>query len=100
MHPQPHTPQPALQYGSVCSGIEAVSLAWQPLDLEPAWFAEIEPFPCAVLAHHYPNVPNLGDMQQIAAQVLAGTVPAPDILLAKRSASPGLAMGWTIRAVP
>ncbi|HCE6397612.1 DNA cytosine methyltransferase [Pseudomonas sp. P1B16] len=79
MHPQPHTPP--LQYGSVCSGIEAVSLAWQPLGLEPAWFAEIEPFPCAVLAHHYPDVPNLGDMQQIAAQVLAGTVPAPDILV-------------------
>ncbi|HCF1525325.1 DNA cytosine methyltransferase [Pseudomonas aeruginosa] len=79
MYPQPHTPP--LQYGSVCSGIEAVSLAWQPLGLEPAWFAEIEPFPCAVLAHNYPNVPNLGDMQQIAAQVLAGIVPAPDILV-------------------
>ncbi|MBA4243722.1 MAG: DNA cytosine methyltransferase [Pseudomonas sp.] len=79
MHPPPHTPP--LQYGSVCSGIEAVSLAWQQLGLEPAWFAEIEPFPCAVLAHHYPNVPNLGDMQKIAAQVLAGTVPAPDVLV-------------------
>lgn len=79
MHPQPNTLP--LQYGSVCSGIEAVSLAWQPLGLEPAWFAEIEPFPCSVLTHHYPNVPNLGDMQRIAAQVLAGTVPAPDILV-------------------
>ncbi|WP_313024538.1 DNA cytosine methyltransferase [Pseudomonas lopnurensis] len=81
MHPQPHTPPPALQYGSVCSGIEAVSLAWQPLGLEPAWFAEIDPFPCAVLAHHYPKVPNLGDMTQIADRVLAGAVPAPDILV-------------------
>lgn len=78
MPPHPATP---LQYGSVCSGIEAVSLAWQPLGLVPAWFAEIEPFPCAVLAHHYPGVPNLGDMTQIAAQVLDGTAPAPDILV-------------------
>ena len=78
MNPQPRTPrgapQPApLLYGSVCSGIEAVSLAWQPLGLEAAWFAEIEPFPSAVLAHRYPRVPNLGDMTAIARQVRAGT---------------------------
>lgn len=83
MHPQPcATPHRApLLYGSVCSGIEAVSLAWQPLGLQPAWFAEIEPFPCAVLAHHHPRVPNLGDMTAIARQVRTGTVPAPDILV-------------------
>lgn len=78
MHPR-HPP--ALQYGSVCSGIEAVSLAWQPLGLQAAWFAEIEPFPNAVLAHRYPEVPNLGDMTGIARQIRAGTVPAPDILV-------------------
>ena len=38
-------PEPHLRYGSVCSGIEAVSLAWQPLGLQAAWFSEIEPFP-------------------------------------------------------
>ncbi len=83
MHPEScNTPRNApLLYGSVCSGIEAVSLAWQPLGLEAAWFAEIEPFPCAVLAHHYPHVPNLGDMTTIVHQVRAGTVPAPDILV-------------------
>lgn len=70
-----------LQYGSVCSGIEAVSLAWLPLGLQPAWFSEIEPFPNAVLAHHYPDVPNLGDMTQIAHKVLAGLVSAPDLLV-------------------
>lgn len=43
------------RYGSVCSGIEAVSVAWQGMGFEPAWFSEIEPFPCAVLAHHYPR---------------------------------------------
>ncbi|WP_237708773.1 DNA cytosine methyltransferase [Xanthomonas citri pv. mangiferaeindicae] len=70
-----------MQYGSVCSGIEAVSLAWQPPGLQAAWFAEIEPFPNAVLAHRYPEVPNLGDMTGIARQIRAGTVPAPDILV-------------------
>ena len=85
MNPQPRTlrgaPQAApLLYGSVCSGIEAVSLAWQPLGLQAAWFAEIDAFPSAVLAHRYPHVPNLGDMTAIARQVRAGTVPAPDIL--------------------
>jgi DNA (cytosine-5)-methyltransferase 1 len=51
-----------LKYLSVCSGIEAASVAWHPLGWQPVAFSEIEPFPSAVLAHHYPNVPNLGDM--------------------------------------
>src|SRR3546814_2356020 len=79
MNPQPTNT--TLQYGSVCSGIEAVSLAWQPQGIQAAWFSEIEPFPCAVLAHHYPDVPNLGDMTQIAKLVLNGQVVAPDILV-------------------
>jgi len=55
-------PQVTLRYLSVCSGIEAASVAWHPLGWEPVAFSEIEPFPSAVLAHHYPTVPNLGDM--------------------------------------
>ncbi|WP_068318937.1 DNA cytosine methyltransferase [Polycladidibacter hongkongensis] len=51
-----------MRFLSVCSGIEAASVAWEPLGWEAAAFAEIEPFPSAVLAHHYPNVSNLGDM--------------------------------------
>ena len=51
-----------MKYLSVCSGIEAATVAWHPLGWEAAAFSEIEPFPSAVLAHHYPNVPNLGDM--------------------------------------
>lgn len=51
-----------MRFLSVCSGIEAASVAWQPLGWKAWAFSEIEPFPCAVLAHHYPNVPNLGDM--------------------------------------
>ena len=71
----------ALKYGSVCSGIEAASVAWHPLGWAPAWFAEIEPFPSAVLAHHWPTVPNLGDFTAIRDKVAAGEVDAPDILV-------------------
>ena len=51
-----------MKYLSVCSGIEAATVAWHPLGWEPVGFSEIEPFPSAVLAHHYPHVPNFGDM--------------------------------------
>lgn len=70
-----------MKYGSVCSGIEAASKAWEPLGWKPAWFSEIEPFPSAVLAHHWPEVTNLGDMTKIADAVRAGEVEAPDILV-------------------
>ncbi len=69
-----------ITFGSVCSGIEAASVAWHPLGWRAAWLAEIEPFPSAVLAHHYPEVPNLGDMTRIARAVLRGEVEAPDVL--------------------
>ena len=51
-----------MKYLSVCSGVEAASVAWHEMGWSPVAFSEIEPFPSAVLAHHYPNVPNLGDM--------------------------------------
>ena len=51
-----------MRYLSVCSGIEAASVAWHHLGWTPVAFSEIEPFPAAVLAHHYPNIPNYGDM--------------------------------------
>ncbi len=68
-------------YGSVCSGIEAASVAWEPLGWEPLWFAEIEPFPSAVLAHHWSHVPNLGDFTRIKDGIAAGTIEAPDVLV-------------------
>ena len=70
-----------ITYGSVCSGIEAASVAWEPLGMSPEWFAEIEPFPCAVLAHHWPDVANLGDMTIIPSVIDMGYMPAPDILV-------------------
>ncbi|ECJ2263908.1 Dam family site-specific DNA-(adenine-N6)-methyltransferase [Salmonella enterica subsp. salamae] len=70
-----------MRYGSVCSGIEAASIAWESLGWQPAWFAEIEAFPSAVLANHWPHITNLGDMTGIAAAVRAGDVEAPDVLV-------------------
>lgn len=59
-----------LTYATVCSGIECMSVACRGLPLKPVFFSEIEPFPCAVLKAHYPDVPNLGDMSKI--QVSSG----------------------------
>ena len=55
-----------MRYLSVCSGIEAASVAWHPLGWEPAAFCEIEPFPAAVLKERYPHVPNYGDFTRLS----------------------------------
>ena len=68
-------------FGSVCSGIEAASVAWHPLDWQAQWLSEIESFPSKVLAHHYPGVPNHGDMIGLPMLVRCGLIPAPDILV-------------------
>jgi len=54
-----------MTFGSVCSGIEAASVAWEPLGWKAAWFSEIEPYACALLSHRYSGVPNLGDMRRL-----------------------------------
>ena len=60
-----------LTYATVCSGIECMSAAVAPLGgWRPVFFSEIEAFPCALLAHRYPEVPNLGDMTQIRAEMI------------------------------
>lgn len=77
-----------MRYGSVCSGIEAASVAWSPLGWKPVFFAEIDPFPRAVTARHYPNVPNLGDMTTIngadwrGVDVLVGGTPCQSFSIA------------------
>ena len=63
-----------MNYLSVCSGIEAASVAWNHLGWKPLGFSEIEKFPSEVLAHHYPEVPNLGDMTKYKDWSLNGTV--------------------------
>jgi DNA (cytosine-5)-methyltransferase 1 len=80
-----------MRYGSVCSGIEAASVAWEPLGWQPAWFSEIDAFPSAVLAHRFPAVPNLGDMttihekeefQRDAIDLLVGGTPCQSFSVA------------------
>ncbi|WP_321902031.1 DNA cytosine methyltransferase [Paraburkholderia tropica] len=70
-----------LEFGSVCSGIEAASVALHPLGWKAAWLSEIAAFPASLLAHHYPDVPNLGDMTKIARAILTGEAAAPDALI-------------------
>lgn len=87
-------------YGSVCSGIEAASVAWGSLGWEPAWFSEILPFPNAVLAYRYPTTPNLGDMRNIydketfqksGIDLLVGGTPCQSFSFACESDRGGLA---------
>ena len=78
-----------MTYGSVCSGIEAVTVAWEQLGFRPAWFAEIDPFCSALLAHRHPGVPNLGDFTTIEESsrpidLLAGGTPCQSFSLAGR----------------
>jgi len=63
-----------MNYLSVCSGIEAASVAWEPLGWKCVGVSEIEPFPCAVLNYHFPTVPNFGDMTKFKEWNINGTV--------------------------
>lgn len=73
--------QKTIHFGSVCSGIEAASVAWDSLNFKADWLAEIEKFPSQVLAHRFPNTPNLGDMTKLPDMVLNREIPAPDVLV-------------------
>lgn len=74
-------------FGSVCSGIEAASVAWHPIGFRARWFAEIAPFPSAVLAARWPDVRNLGDFTTIGAEhgpvdILVGGTPCQSFSVA------------------
>ena len=77
-----------MKYGSVCSGIEAATAAWHGLGWQPSFFSEIEPFPRAVLTHHYPHVPLHGDFTTIkgdqyeSIQLLVGGTPCQSFSVA------------------
>jgi len=78
----------SLRYLSVCSGIEAATVAWHPLGWSPVAFSEVDAFPSAVLKHHYPAVPNWGDMTKFqewpdaAIDVLVGGTPCQSFSVA------------------
>ena len=78
-----------MTYLSVCSGIEAASVAWEPLGFTPAGFAEVEAFPCAVLQTHFPNVKNYGDITRYeqwdgigAIDIVVGGTPCQSFSIA------------------
>ena len=78
-----------MRYLSVFSGVEAASLAWEPLGWEPMAFSEIDEFPSAVLAHRFPDVPNLGDITKVdwspyhgAADLVVGGSPCQSFSIA------------------
>lgn len=71
----------SIQFGSVCSGIEAASVAWHPLGWVSAWLSEVDSFASAVLAHHYPHTTNHGDMTKLSDRVASGEIDAPDVLV-------------------
>ena len=82
-----------MRYLSLFSGIEACTAAWHDLGWTPVAFAEIEAFPSAVLKHHFPNVPNLGDVTKITTEqikalgpfeLLVGGSPCQDLSVAGR----------------
>ena len=79
-----------MKFGSVCSGIEAASVAWEPLGWNPVFFSEVDAFPSAVLAHRWPSIPNHGDMTKFkewgygvgAIDVLVGGTPCQSFSVA------------------
>lgn len=82
-----------MRFLSLCSGIEAASCAWNSLGWEAVAFSEIEPFPCRVLKHHFPDVPNVGDMTMIkgeefrgAVDLIVGGTPCQDFSIAGKRA--------------
>ena len=84
----PLAPDFSMKYLSVCSGIEAATVAWHHMGWQPVAFSDIEPFPSAVLAHHYPHVPNLGDMTKFeewnleSVDLLVGGTPCQSFSVA------------------
>ncbi len=83
-----------LTFGSVCSGIEASQLAFQPFGFQQLWSSEIADFPSKVLEHHYPSIPNVGDMLNLPRLILDEKVQAPDLLCGGTPCQAFSLAGW------
>ena len=81
-------------FGSVCSGIEAASYVFEPLGLNPIWFSEIADFPCAFLKYKYPNIRNLGDMNDIPDLIINNQIEIPDFLCGGTPCQAFSLAGW------
>jgi cytosine-specific methyltransferase len=80
--------------GSVCSGIEAASLAWEDLDFDFKWFSEIAEFPSRLLKIKYPKIPNHGDMTLLAEKISNGLIEAPDLICGGTPCQAFSVAGW------
>lgn len=80
--------------GSICSGIEAASVAWEPIGFNFQWFSEIADFPSRVLSEKYPEVPNLGDMNDIPDKIMNDVIDAPDLLCGGTPCQAFSLCGW------
>ena len=80
--------------GSICSGIEAASVAWEPLGFKFKWFSEIAPFPSQVLKEKYPNIENLGDMNNIPDAIIKESIFAPDLICGGTPCQAFSLAGW------
>jgi len=80
--------------GSICSGIEAASVAWEPLGFNFEWFSEIAEFPSRVLKEKYPDTINLGDMNDIPQKISSGEILAPDLLCGGTPCQAFSLAGW------
>ncbi|AXG74754.1 DNA (cytosine-5-)-methyltransferase [Flavobacterium arcticum] len=81
-------------FGSVCSGIEAAQLAFNPLNFKQIWSSEIATFPSKVLEHHYPYVPNIGDMNSITEYIIQQKIDSPDIFCGGTPCQAFSLAGW------
>ncbi len=83
-----------ITFGSVCSGIEAAQLAFNPFGLTQVWSSEIAEFPSKVLEHHYPQIPNVGDMTELPDFILNKKYLAPDIFCGGTPCQAFSLAGW------
>lgn len=83
-----------MKYGSVCSGIEAASVAFNPLGYEASWVSEIADFPSQVLKYHYPDISNHGDMNKLPELIKSNVIEAPDILCGGTPCQAFSLAGW------
>jgi len=83
-----------ISVGSICSGIEAASVAWRDICFDFKWFSEIKEFPSKLLKTMYPDIPNLGDMCEIPSKLHLGLIAAPDLICGGTPCQAFSLAGW------
>lgn len=84
----------SIKVGSICSGIEAASVAWGQLNFEFEWFSEISAFPSKLLNEKYPDTPNLGDMCDLPDKLIKGIITPPDLICGGTPCQAFSLAGW------